>query len=191
MAPDESIEPGLTSDERRQNVPARAIIESLIRLHEIASDPKFNLNDRIKNTLQLGSTRLGLPIAILGRIDGDQYIVEQSIGPDGELAPGTTVNLEDTYLALAMGSNYPIGFHNIGQSELSSLPAYKLLKFESYLGVRIDVDNKTYGTLSFADHSPQELPFTGADYAFMQLLRIWVSNEISRATSEKRFHNAV
>ena len=191
MAPDESIEPGLTSDERRQNVPARAIIESLIRLHEIASDPKFNLNDRIKNTLQLGSTRLGLPIAILGRIDGDQYIVEQSIGPDGEPAPGTTVNLEDTYLALAMGSNYPIGFHNIGQSELSSLPAYKLLKFESYLGVRIDVDNKTYGTLSFVDHSPQELPFTGADYAFMQLLGIWVSNEISRATSEKRFHSAV
>jgi len=191
MTPDESINPTPIDRERRKNLQARGVIESLIHLHAIASSSKLSLNEKIENTLELGSAHLKLPIAILGRVSGDHLTVEQVISPDSEPNSGATFPLEDTYSVLAMGTNKPIGFHNIGQSKLKKNLAYQDRRYECYLGIRIDIDTKPYGTLSFVDHTPRDEPFSGADYAFLQLLGTWISGEISRSLSEERFRRAI
>jgi GAF domain-containing protein len=191
MVPDESINPTPIDRERRKNLQARGVIESLIHLHAIASSSKLSLNEKIETILELGSAHLKMPIAILGRVSGDHLTVGQVISPDSEPNSGVTFPLEDTYSVLAMGTNKPIGFHNIGQSELKKTLAYQDRRYECYLGVRIDIDTKPYGTLSFVDHTPRDEPFSGADYAFLQLLGTWISSEISRSLSEERFRGAI
>ncbi|MEQ8196179.1 MAG: PAS domain S-box protein [Rhodospirillales bacterium] len=186
MVPDDRIDYQRAGDsERRRNQQARDLIQSLIDLHEISTDTATGTHGKIEKILELGTERFGLPIAAIGRIADGQYTIEHIINPGTVPKKGDTFKAKDVYCSLTAQADHPLGFHDVSQSELSDYPMYAALGLESYLGVRIDVDDEPYGTLGFADVKPRSQPFSGADLAFLQLLATWIGKEISLHTTQQ------
>lgn len=157
--------------------PAERSIDTLQRLHAISANPSLDHDARITAILELGAGHFGLPLAIQSRIQGDSYVVEHCLSPDGEPAPGTRFEVPGTYCVHTLRANRPIGFHHTAQSEIRRHPCYLDFGLEAYIGSPVQVEGEVYGTLNFSSPEPCR-PFTQDDLIFMQLLADTVGHEI-------------
>lgn len=153
---------------------------ALTRLHAIASTHNSTGAQNIDDIIELGREIFGLPIGVVGRIDGDDYIVEHIRGPEGAPSVGTVFPIGDTYCYHALAADGPLGRHDVDNSELIGQPCYQTLGFKAYVGTPIDVDGKLFGTLCFADAEPRSTPFSDSEISLIQLLAVWVGSEIQR-----------
>jgi len=74
-------------------------------------------------------------------------------------------------------------------SEWRNDPAYTALGLESYLGMRVLVESKTYGTLCFIGKEPHEGKFSESDQDFLMLMAQWLGNELKRQQDEASLRN--
>lgn len=161
----------------RPSRPMEKSIDTLQRLHAISANPALDRGARIDAILALGASHFDLPLAIQSRIDGEQYLVEHCVSPDGAVVPGARFDLPGTYCVTTLRAGRPVGFHHTAQSELKKHPCYLNFGLESYIGSPIHVGGRVYGTLNFSSPEPCS-PFTPDDLIFMQLLADTVGHEI-------------
>jgi diguanylate cyclase (GGDEF)-like protein len=148
---------------------AEESLDTMQRLHAITADASLGHAERINAVLALGLDHFGLDIAIQSHIYGDEYLVEHCVDESGGLAPLMKFELPGTYCAHTVNASGAVGFHYAGKSEIREHPCYLNFKLESYIGARIKIGERLYGTINFSGREATE-PFSKDDYILVQLL---------------------
>lgn len=152
--------------------------------HEISSAPELSLEEKLHRLLRLGCAQFGLPVAILARIDGQCFSIEDAVSDDPEYGVGTTRDLDQTYCSATVFTTEPVAFEHAARSAWREHPSYRKHPMEAYIGVRVLVDGGLYGTLCFASPSPRPSPFSSADRETLKLMAQWVGGELQRERAE-------
>ena len=169
--------------------------EAAIRvLYEVTAAQNLNFDQRIQQMLNMGCWRFGLEIGILTELEnvafgGDEkrLIVRGIETPDNCLQKGDILDLEQTYCHAALQATEPISFESKSDSQWCNHSAYKAVKVEAYMGVRVIVDGEIYGTLSFASSKVRSQKFKAVDKELLKLMAQWVGSQIEHQTA----HNAL
>lgn len=161
--------------------------ERVIRsLYQITSVYDKGFDYQLQSLLQMGLERFNLDIAILSRIEGNQYTVEQCIYPDGiSINPGDSFDLSATYCSVTCQAAGPVAIEHVGKSDqLGHHPAYRQLQLESYIGIPVRCHNKLFGTLNFSSATPYPRRFDDIDIDSLQLMASWIEVELIRRQQE-------
>lgn len=169
------IRPARTADES---------LDALQKINNITSDVTTSHDQKIDSLLRVGLSHFGLKIAILSRIKGNDYVVEDCVDLLGNLQPDTKFELSGTYCIHTLTQNKSVGFHFVGKSEIQNHPCYKNFQLESYIGTPVRLDGELYGTVNFSSPSPVE-PFCKDDYILMELLSDTISYLLYKKKSEQ------
>lgn len=152
----------------------------LHRLYEVTCS-RDEFADGVQALFDLGHEALGLPVAILARVEGETYRIEACSSPRTfGLEPGIEFELSDTYCRDVLAADRPVGFECASKSEWAEHPCYRKFALEAYYGAPVVVDGKPWGTLNFSGPDPRAEPFTPFDEQFLRLMASWVGGELSR-----------
>jgi PAS domain S-box-containing protein len=152
---------------------------ALLALTEITSLATLDHQTLLRSALQLGCRYLDMPLGIISHIEDDNYVIEVQASPPGTLTDGQSFALGQTYCSIALRGDKVLAIDHMAKSDYASHPCYQAFKLESYIGVRVLVDGKVYGTLNFSSAEPRtSRRFTEAEIEFVRLLARWVSSTI-------------
>jgi len=171
--------------------------EAVVRgLYTVAAETNLDLDAILQRILGMGRMRYRTEIGILAKITEERYEVVASQLPLGfpfSIEAGDITNLKQTYCSETIKKNEPISFEAAGNSEWQNHPAYAqtFFKLETYIGFRVMVEGKIYGTLSFASPYPKQEPFKESDRYILKLMAQWVGNQIERHSSKAALENQV
>ena len=157
------------------------------RFFEITASPSKSMSEKIQFMLQLGCERFKLPIGILAHIKGEQYEVAEVCSPKNMIRQGSIFPLGQTYCRNTLQAKEPIGFEHASHSaKWNTHPAFEAFKIEAYLGTRVTLNGRTFGTLNFSSLDPYEGKLSKIDKEFIQLMAKWVSEVIATKAEEDR-----
>lgn len=157
----------------------------LEQLHEITTNNQLAFNDKISQLLQLGMRYFNLSMGIVSKIENNTYTVLHVCGDANTLAPGTIFTLNDTYCAVTLKANSPIGFHNKEYKKRYILPFEDKFGINTYIGTSIIVDSKPFGTLNFTMPESRNTAFSKEDFSVVKIFAQWIGSEISREFANK------
>ncbi len=157
----------------------------LRKLQVTTSSSDLNFEQKIEALLALGVESFGLEIGILSRVVGNDYTLVSVKAPDDGLAKGAVFPLADTYCCRTLDAHGPVSFHYAGQTAWRSHPCYRKFGLEAYIGTRVDVDGRTFGTLNFSSPTAKPDPFTDCDLDFLRLMAQWISLELAREQTQR------
>ncbi|MDY6804312.1 MAG: PAS domain S-box protein [Cyanobacteriota bacterium] len=189
---------GIATDITEQKQTDRELkeAEAAIRsLYQVASDPKLNFDRRLQRLLAMGRMRFKTEIGTLSRIEDDRYYIiaaQLSPGFPFSINAGDSIELRQTFCSETIKTKEPISFEAAGNSEWKSHPAYStFFKLEAYIGVRVMVEGKVYGSLCFSSPHPSDRDFKASDRQFLELMAQWVGNEIERLDSKEALERQI
>ena len=157
---------------------------ALRALHEITSAQDLRFEGKVQALLEMGCKRFGLPIGILSKVEGEKYEIVEVVAPDNSITKGSIFPLGHTYCCNTLQSYEPVSFEHASESEWRTHPAYRHHKLEAYIGIRVIVQGKSYGTLNFASPEKRQVLFTNTDKEILKLMAQWVGGEIQRKRAE-------
>ncbi len=160
--------------------------ENVIRtLYQLSIESHYNLEEKVHKLLELGCNRFHLEIGIMSQIVKDDYeVVYRHCPAEIALNEGDHFELGNTYCAITMKANGPVGFEHVKESEIRIHPAYKAFGLEAYIGTPIIVQGQVFGTLNFSSPAPMKRKFEDVDIDALQLMASWIGNELSRTQRE-------
>lgn len=161
---------------------------ALRRLHEITAEP-LPFDVKVNQILQLGVETFGLQLGIVSEIIDRDYFVRFSASVGDAVEPGTRFDVQNTYCCHVLAANAPVGYHEVGKSEIAGHPCYETFQLESYLGTPIIADGERFGTLNFSAQVERE-PFVDGELELVKLFAHWVGNELSRQRAHDELHRA-
>jgi len=160
---------------------------TLAELYQITSTRELGHEDKIAEILRLGTEHFDLPFGIISHVIDDHYTITHAHSPAGELVPGTSFPLEDTYCVLTLRSNEPLATSSAENSDFVKHPCYEIFKLESYIGAPLLVDGEVHGTINFTAPDSRKRAFTPSDIQIVRQFADWVGHEIAR----QRDHQAL
>ncbi|MFG0243274.1 MAG: EAL domain-containing protein [Phycisphaerales bacterium JB054] len=150
-------------------------------LFAAASDPSMSLPAKLERMLRIGCEGLGFELGIVSRIEGSRYEVVAVHSPaDLEIAPGATFELGETYCREVLEATAPIGFDSAADPDWAGHPAHEKFGLEAYLGTRIRVLGRVYGTLNFSSREARTSPVDGQTRRVIAQLAHWIGTELER-----------
>lgn len=154
--------------------------QAMQAFHQAASTPGLSFDERIHRVLRFGNIFFETSMAIVSKIEGNDYEVAYVAGPGEIPPPGTVLDCADTYCINMLTNDQPVAIDNVQISEFSTHPCYETFKLDTYIGVRLMVRGEPYGTLNFTAVNPRPEPFDEVEIAFIGLLGQWVSSSIEQ-----------
>lgn len=153
---------------------------SLRSLNMITTWTDLNTKQQINLALETGMEHFGVNVAILARIDGDNYCVEASCSPVGLLSRNLELPLGKTLCFWVEQSHSIVHIPNTQQTTISLKTLDPRFDRHSYVGIPINVGNKKYGCLSFSS-TKGAMSFCGeSDKEFIRMLSKWIASVIER-----------
>ncbi|WP_010364786.1 ATP-binding protein [Pseudoalteromonas citrea] len=149
-------------------------------LHSITADHTLPFEQKIQELLQLGCRIFNCQVAIVSRIEAQQYYVEHVHTPDNSLPVGAQFPLGETYCCHTLEANSSLAFDHASESRIATHPCYLNFGLESYIGAPLQVQGQRYGTVNFSSADIHAGKFTQDDHDFVWLLSQWIGNEITR-----------
>ncbi|NEQ76643.1 MAG: response regulator [Okeania sp. SIO2C9] len=164
--------------------------------YTLASETDQNLDTLLQRILEMGRKQYGTEIGILAKIKGETYEVVASQVLQGfpfSITAGDTTDIKQTYCSETIKKNEPISIEAAGNSEWQNHPAYAqtFFKLETYIGCRVMVEGKVYGTINFASPYPKTESFKQSDHQILKLMAQWVGNQIERYSSKAALKNNI
>ena len=158
------------------------------RLYQITNDYRKGFDIQIAQLLIMGLERFDLDIGILSKVDGNTYLVEHCVTPEGvDLKSGDMFDYRSTYCEITCKSSGPICIEHCGKHKIYARhPAYQSFGLESYIGIPIFVDGELYGTLNFSSGNPYYREFKEFDIDVMKLMASWIEVELVRRQQEHK-----
>jgi PAS domain S-box-containing protein len=150
-------------------------------LNTIASLAPENSIEQIAQGIKLACDYLKLELGILSSIDKQlktYEIVAYHAPPGAGLRAGQTFALHDTYCEIVMSEGQLVAIHDMASSTYRQHPCYEAFGLESYIGLKIAVNDEPFGTLNFSSEKPREEPFKETEKQFLRLLAQWVSSAL-------------
>lgn len=171
-------------------------VSAVRRLHEIATSRGMNIGAKVAKILALGCETFGLPTGILSQISDDQYKVVASKTTTQGLEAGTILPLAETVGVETMERSEPVSFADAATSDWKQHPAFRGGNIAAYIGARVVVGDRAYGTLNFSGTARRVTPFAPLEQELVKLMAQWLGGEIERdqniaalLTSEQRFRD--
>jgi len=159
---------------------------TLRKLHEISSSADLSSSEKINRLLELGNHVFGQSIAVLSKIDDKNYVVKEAKSPSLLIRKGIKLNAAETFCAQAIQSEEPIAFETTIGTPWASHPCSTVHNINSYLGTRLIIEGKPFGTLSFSNTEHLKRKFTSQDKELLGLMAQWVAGELQRHMAEER-----
>ena len=159
--------------------------DALTSLHNITAKFGRSSTETIEEIIKLGSELFDLPMGVVGRVEGNEFVVEHLLGPDGAPPVGTVFPLADTFCQHALAADQSVAIQNVSDSELAGQSCHETLGFEAYVGTPIYVDGAPFGTLCFAGLVPRSGPFRDHEISLIQLFATWIGGEIERGRARE------
>ncbi|MEY3328094.1 MAG: hypothetical protein RLZZ115_975 [Cyanobacteriota bacterium] len=157
------------------------------QFYEITVSNNTDFKTRISAILSLGCHRFGMDIGLLGKVFADRYEVISSYLADDfpfGFAKGDTLAIEQTFEWESLKTEDVVCLESIKQSPWKDHPAYQTRRLEAYIGIRVMVGGRVYGTLSFMSRNSRA-PFQELDLEIMELMANYIGNEIARDHSQE------
>jgi diguanylate cyclase (GGDEF)-like protein/PAS domain S-box-containing protein len=153
-------------------------------LYQTTSVVGTTLDERLREMLRIGCRYFGLPYGVVSHIEGGIYTVREIVAVDApvRMSAGQRMPLKEAVCAVTFDSDEPIAFSGEAQRAvaLAAHPSGDPSAFcNAYIGARIQISGRTYGTMCFYDTEPQDLQIEGVDREFARLMAQWVSRELS------------
>nr|WP_298141310.1 PAS domain S-box protein [uncultured Pseudomonas sp.] len=159
-------------------------LEAALRaLNEIAALPKLSSQEQLRQALRLGADFYQVPIAIISKIEANDYRVLVQVSPQG-LHDGQRFALNDTYCSLTLRSDDVLAIDHMRTGQYASHPCYASFALETYIGIALWVGGQRFGTLSFSASDTRAQPFDEADHEFLRLFARWVGATLERQQQE-------
>jgi PAS domain S-box-containing protein len=153
---------------------------ALSTLNNIAASFDPDWREQLRQALQVAADYLQLPIAIISKIEQQDYQVLIHSTPPGILQDNSHFELGNTYCSLTLDKGDVFSVHRMSSSEHASHPCFSAFALESYIGAAIQVEGKSFGTVSFSSAEARPLPFSQLEREFVNLLARWISSTIER-----------
>ncbi|NEO57297.1 MAG: PAS domain-containing protein, partial [Okeania sp. SIO3B5] len=157
--------------------------EKAIReLYEVTTNADNSFESKIVALLEMGCRRFGMDIGLLGKVLGERYEVIAAHLPEDFLfgiAKGDAFALDQTFDREVLRSNEPLAIASAKDSQWRHHPAYTVRRVESYLGTKIFVSGRIYGTLSFTSRLPKN-KWTSTDTEVLKLMATYIGGELLR-----------
>ena len=130
-------------------------IDGLEQLLRLSAMPFDDVDTALQAYLQAGTQLLGMEVAIVSRITGDDYEIVAVEPGYLELEKGQHFALSDTLCEQLIKTDETVFYSHIAQSVIRTHPAHKNMKIESYIGAPIRLEAGIMGTLNFSSLQPQ------------------------------------
>ncbi|GAB59555.1 ATP-binding protein [Rheinheimera nanhaiensis] len=154
--------------------------QALSTLNNIATSFDPDWRKQLRQALQVAADYLQLPIAIVSKIEQQDYQVLVHSAPEGLLQDGSHFALGNTYCSLTLARGTVLAIDQMSQSQHAQHPCFKTFALESYIGSAIQVDGKPFGTVSFSSATARATPFSQLECDFVSLLARWIGSSIER-----------
>ncbi|WP_455217027.1 diguanylate cyclase domain-containing protein, partial [Kaarinaea lacus] len=164
--------------------------QSLHEFYKITSNYKQTFDEKINRLLKLGCRRFGTDIGILSNIYGNDYRVVDAVSPDDSLEKNTVFPIENTYCEVTIKARKPVSYKKVTDTDMQSHPAYIKFRLETYIGTRVMMGEKLFGTLNFSSPHARDTDFTQAEIDFLQIMGEWIGNELHRLHSDRLHQQA-
>jgi PAS domain S-box-containing protein len=148
-------------------------------LYDVFTDTDRETGTKIDAALEIGGSRLSLPIGFLTEIDGHTQKIVRATGDHGLIEPGESCPLDEAYCRRTVEIDSPMAIQNVSGSEIDQR-AVDRFGLRTYIGVKVVVDGEVYGTVCFADTEERETAFSESDEVFLELLARLVGGELER-----------
>jgi PAS domain S-box-containing protein len=175
-----------TTEQKRLEGSLRESERSVRELTSIASDTDRAFEAKLKDLLELGSERLGLPYGFLNRLDGETQRVVKAVGNHPEITTGASAPQSKSYCRKTIRQEAPLDIQDAVAEGWEDDPAYEHHDLGCYIGGPVVVDGETYGALCFADKTSRDHAFDDTERAFVELLVQWVTHELNNEAFETK-----
>ncbi|MGL5059009.1 MAG: response regulator [Microcoleus sp.] len=155
-------------------------------LYEVMVGFDGSFEDRTARLLALGCSQFGMDIGLLGRVLGDRYEVIAAYWPEDfpfGFTKGDGFALSRTFEREVLRSSAPISIESAGTTQWRNHPAYTVRRWESFIGTRVMVQGRVFGTLSFASRSAKP-PVKSLNLEILKLMGNYIGAEIAREERE-------
>jgi signal transduction histidine kinase/GAF domain-containing protein len=164
---------------RQKKKTLEKISHMMTRLHYLNIKEELDLDNVIEAYIKAGTELFEMEFGIESRIDGDNYIVENAVSPNGELEKGAVFELSGTYCSAVVEARKTVTYHEVGAiPEMRGHPVYVNMKLESYISTPIWLDGEIYGTLNFSSLKIRKSHFNKDEEKFVEILADLVSKRI-------------
>ncbi len=157
--------------------------EKAIReLYEVTAGADSSFEGRIVALLEMGCRRFGMDIGLLGQVLGERYEVIAAHLPEDFLfgiAKGDAFTLEQTFDREVLRYNEPLVIESAKDSQWRHHPAYTVRRVASYIGTKIFVSGRVYGTLSFTSRLAKN-KWSSTDIKVLKLMATYIGGELLR-----------
>ncbi len=153
--------------------------EALRSLYDITSSLSLTFEKKLRNLLMMGAQTFELDFGYLGRVEGDELILEYAFPEMGHSQP-QKVEIGLTFTRETLRANEPLGLENVTASDWANHPACTEGGILAYLGTSVMVDKDVYGVLAFYHQSARASAFSLAEKEFVRLMAQWIGSEIER-----------
>jgi PAS domain S-box-containing protein len=158
----------------------------LEQLFEEPEASSCDLKETLRQALQLGTRRLDIECGFLTRIDpgpGEHKIVRVS-SPHSQVQEGRTSNLSETYCRMVIAEGDLLSVHDAEVQGWGEDPVLDAFGLSCYIGEKVLVRGRLYGTVCFASSTPRPEPFTGEEKTFVHRLAARIGRALERREYE-------
>jgi PAS domain S-box-containing protein len=174
------------TERRRLETQLRENVKSLRELYQLSADTTLSFPDRIERVLELTCDRLDLSYGFLTTVSGESQQIVYAYGGHNQLQPGERSPLSQAYCRKTIRQDSVLTVEDAPEEGWAEDPAYQTFGLACYLGGKVTVDGRLYGTLCFADNDARDRSFTDTELAFVEVLTKWVSYQLERRSTESK-----
>lgn len=162
--------------------------EKAIRsLYEVMVSYDGTFEERTARLLAMGCSQFGMDIGLLGRVLGDRYEVLAAYLPEDfpfGFAKGDGFALSRTFEREVLRSPEPISIESAGTTQWRHHPAYTVRRLEAFVGTRVMVQGRVFGTLSFTSRTAKPA-LKPLNLEILKLMGNYIGTEIAREEKER------
>jgi PAS domain S-box-containing protein len=158
--------------------------------YKITADAALDFEEKLHRLLDLARERMGLDAAgltLLPEWDGP-FRIEYALGygdGDGDGVVTAADNVwtdpgDGCFCRQTIKSEEPVGMADVRGTDWEDDPIHREHGLSSYLGTRVTIGSRPYGTLWVGGTEPRDRAFTEPEKTFLELIGQWVSNELER-----------
>ena len=155
-------------------------------LYEVMVSSSGSFEERTAQLLAMGCSQFGMDIGLLGRVLGDRYEVIAAYVPSNfpfGFAKGDGFALSRTFEREVLRSIEPISIESAGTTQWKHHPAYAVRRLEAFVGTRVIVEGRVFGTLSFTSCTAKPA-LKPLNLEILKLMGNYIGAEIAREERE-------
>ena len=127
--------------------------------------------DRVDALLLQGLRELSMTLAVLARIENDNFEIVAVQSNSGAYVPGENYTLGDSFSRQVFTDQKIIAETSIDNSpETLRHPLYRSLPLECYLGAPVTLNGQPWGCLDFSSMAQRDEPFAAKDLRLIESL---------------------